>query len=85
MSGPSSRIIAIPTRSATKISAPNRRIGTADWNARMSPSRNEMSATMGRPSAPTRSLIRQTSRQRTTEGFITAAPRAATVSPMKMT
>src|SRR5258707_1035672 len=47
MSGPSSRTIEMPIRSATKISAPKRRIGTADWNARISPSRNEISATIG--------------------------------------
>ena len=37
--GPSSRSRLIATRLATKMSAPNRRIGTADWNARISPIR----------------------------------------------
>ena len=50
-----------PIRSATKISAPKRFIGTADWNARIMPSRNEISATIGSASAPTRSQMRQTS------------------------
>ena len=74
ISGPSSRTIAMPTRSATKISAPKRRIGTADWNARIRPIRNEISATIGRPSAPTRSLMRQTSLQRTTVGRTDGVP-----------
>ena len=75
----------MPIRSATKISAPKRRIGTADWNARISPSRNEISATIGNPSAPTRSQMRQTSRQRTLAGFTMALASAATISPMKLT
>ena len=55
--GPSSRSIDRPIRSATKISAPKRLIGIADWNARITPSRNEISATIGSASAPTRSQI----------------------------
>ena len=68
ISGPSSRSIARPIRSATKISAPNLRIGIADWNARITPSRNEISATIGSASAPTRSQIRHTSFQRIVDG-----------------
>src|SRR5437773_608230 len=66
--GPSSRSIASPIRSATKISAPNFFIGIADWKARMTPSRNEISATIGSASAPTFSQISHTSFQRTVEG-----------------
>ena len=61
ISGPSSRNIERPSRSATKISAPKRFIGTADWKARISPSRNEISATIGSASAPVRSQMRSTS------------------------
>ena len=85
ISGPSSRSIASPTRSATKISAPNLRIGTADWKARITPSRNEISATIGSASAPTRSQIRQTSFQRIVAGCSSAYTSAAAVSPMKTT
>ena len=52
ISAPSSRSIDRPIRSATKISAPNFFIGTADWNARITPIRNEISATIGNASAP---------------------------------
>ena len=82
ISGPSSRSIDRPIRSATKISAPKRFIGTADWNARIMPSRNEISATIGSASAPTCSQIRQTSLQRTLRGWRAAKASAATVSPM---
>ena len=69
ISGPSSRSIDRPIRSATKISAPKRFIGTADWNARIMPSRNEISATIGSASTPTCSQMRQTSFQRTLRGW----------------
>ena len=82
ISGPSSRSIDNPIRSATKISAPKRFIGTADWNARIIPSRNEISATIGNASAPTCSQMRQTSRQRTLRGWRAANASAAVVSPM---
>ena len=72
ISGPSSRSIASPIRSATKISAPNLRIGIADWNARITPSRNEISATIGSASAPTRSQMRHTSFQRIVDGCSSA-------------
>ena len=72
ISGPSSRSIASPIRSATKISAPNFFIGIADWNARITPSKNEISATIGNASAPTFSQISHTSRQRTVDGWRTA-------------
>ncbi len=85
MSGPSSRSMDSPIRSATKISAPKRFIGTADWNARIMPSRNEISATIGSASAPTRSQIRQTSRQRTLRGWRAAKESASNVSPMNST
>ena len=68
ISGPSSRSIARPIRSATKISAPNFFIGIADWKARITPSRNEISATIGSASAPTCSQISHTSFQRTLPG-----------------
>jgi len=68
-------------RSATKISAPNFFIGTADWNARITPIRNEISATIGSASAPTFSQISQTSRQRIDDGCRMAYASAATASP----
>ena len=85
ISGPSSRSIDKPIKSATKISAPKRFIGTADWNARIMPSRNEMRATIGSASAPTCSQIRNTSFQRTLFGWRAAKTIAANVSPMNST
>ena len=85
ISGPSSRSIDNPMRSATKISAPKRFIGTADWNARIIPSRTEISATIGSASAPTCSQMRKTSFQRTLRGLRAANASAANVSPMNST
>src|SRR5438132_1697086 len=85
ISGPSSRSIESPTRSATKISAPNCFIGTADWNARMMPSRKEISATIGSALTPTCSQVYQTSFQRMRCGCVIANHNAELVSPMKAT
>ena len=78
ISGPSSRRIDKPTRSATNSSAPNWRIGTADWNARMMPSRNEMSATIGNAFTPTCSQVYQTSFHRTLRRIADREPQRGT-------
>ncbi len=59
-------------------------MGTADWNARMMPSKKEISATIGSALTPTCSQVYQTSFQRTLCGYLVAFQSAAAVSPTKI-
>ena len=73
ISGPSSRSIEIPSRSATKISAPKRCIGIAPWKARIRPSRKPTSATIGTAPIPARSATVTASRKRSSPGWRSGA------------
>jgi len=83
ISGPSSRVIERPTRSATKMLAPNCLSWTADWKPITKPIRKLMSTTMGTASEPVRFMMCATSRQLAVRGRRRTPPMDRTMLPTK--